>query len=69
MYIREHAVATKEKALVGHKQRETENKNKMTAERERNGGKPSLDLKWKGNNNNIMMENATRSCYCGTKKV
>ena len=30
VYIREHAVATKEKALVGHKQRETENKNKMT---------------------------------------
>ena len=39
------------------------------AERERNGGKPSLDLKWKGNNNNIMIENAARSCYCGTKKV
>ena len=39
------------------------------AERERNGGKPSLDLKGKGNNNIIMMENATRSCYCGTKKV
>lgn len=68
MYIREHAVATKEKAPVGHKQRESENKNKMTAERERNGGKPSLDLKWKGNNI-IMMENTTRSCYCGTKEV
>ena len=39
------------------------------AESERNGGKPSLDLKGKGNNNIIMMENATRSCYCGTKKV